>query len=981
MCGLLDSVEVGQACGSDTAHLSLLGYDPLLFYRGRGAFEALGSGLPMQTGDIAFKSNFAFMDSDPNAGSAASRASGPRGIVRKRRADRSFQQWGLPLIEALDGLTLPSFPDVSVAVQHATEHRCGVRLRGPGLTDLISGTDPLVDKRALRTCTPTDGSAAAARTSAVVNELSARIHEVLSAHPLNIARARDGLPIANIVLLRGAGARIAVRPFPEAQGLQGRALMVAPTAIIAGLGSSVGFEVERAPGATGDYHTDLLAKARLVVSRLRQQSFAAASPGPGPGQAAADARPFEFAFLHIKAVDDAGHDRDVARKVEFVERSDEMLALVLRLLAEPGAGGPAEAAWSVVVTGDHSTPVRYGDHAVEPVPFVIAAVQHLPQFTTAPVPGSPLHGALATPRSRALRALCTTHNPVRTFDEVACAGGLLGRFPGREVMPLLRNFRAQLLGLEADGASPAPVPAPASGVPAPSTHHSLPAAQAAPAPSPSGPPQLQSHPTQQAQDGRVLPLLPSCRQGLSPWQEETAPQLGAFSPPPGAPFPGDADVVIIGAGFTGLACAWELKRRRPDLRCVLLERGGIGSGATGRNGGHMHPVRPEEERDVLALLSQLADAGVTPEEFDFRQKGGSSLERVVGAVSAASSSAAAAAAAAPPSIYSPSYAASKLRPSAGSLHPMKLLLCIARVLRDQHDMRVWQHTPVTAVERHAPEPAQPLQQWRVVTPRGTLLARAVVHATNAWVSELVPALSGLVVPVRNHVLLTTPVRSHLPAIPPTVPGPTSAAATTAAATATATADPAPLWDGQSLGWHEGFDYLIQRPDGRVVVGGHRYLAPRMDTAQADARAPLLPYVLRSLQGLLPRTFAPLFDARGPNGDVGVSHAWAGILAFTPSCDPLVGGVPAAPGQFVAAGFSGHGMPRCHPAGRKLAQMAVAYLESGAFDPVHIESDPARRGVVPTQPSPSLLRMLDLTPEDLLRLQQQQQQQQQPTPRL
>jgi 2,3-bisphosphoglycerate-independent phosphoglycerate mutase len=53
--GLMDSVEPGLACGSDTAHLSLLGYDPRIHYRGRGAFESMGAGLEMQAGDIAFK--------------------------------------------------------------------------------------------------------------------------------------------------------------------------------------------------------------------------------------------------------------------------------------------------------------------------------------------------------------------------------------------------------------------------------------------------------------------------------------------------------------------------------------------------------------------------------------------------------------------------------------------------------------------------------------------------------------------------------------------------------------------------------------------------------------------------------------------------------------------------------------------------------------------------------------------------------------
>jgi len=67
-------------------------------------------------------------------------------IVTSRRADRNFEEYGPPFCEEMDGITLPSFPGHEVAVRYATEHRCGVRVRGPGLSDAITGTDPLKDK-------------------------------------------------------------------------------------------------------------------------------------------------------------------------------------------------------------------------------------------------------------------------------------------------------------------------------------------------------------------------------------------------------------------------------------------------------------------------------------------------------------------------------------------------------------------------------------------------------------------------------------------------------------------------------------------------------------------------------------------------------------------------------------------------------------------------------------------------------------------
>ena len=135
-------------------------------------------------------------------------------VVLRRRADRSFHSWGVPLCAALSHPTLPplpSFPHTTVTVRYATEHRCGVRIRGPHLTDAITGTDPLHDDLPLLPCLPTPTSPRhppspdALHTCRVVAEVHALFHAVLSAHPITAARVGEGLPAANVVLLRGAG--------------------------------------------------------------------------------------------------------------------------------------------------------------------------------------------------------------------------------------------------------------------------------------------------------------------------------------------------------------------------------------------------------------------------------------------------------------------------------------------------------------------------------------------------------------------------------------------------------------------------------------------------------------------------------------------------------------------------------------------------------------------------------------------------------
>lgn len=113
--------------------MSLLGYNPLSIYNGRGAFEAMGTGLEMEPElDIAFKSNFAFLNRET-------------GIVERRRVDREFDKWGLELVDVIDGLVIPGYEEYKVACKWATEHRCGIRVSGPGLSYFISGQDPLRD--------------------------------------------------------------------------------------------------------------------------------------------------------------------------------------------------------------------------------------------------------------------------------------------------------------------------------------------------------------------------------------------------------------------------------------------------------------------------------------------------------------------------------------------------------------------------------------------------------------------------------------------------------------------------------------------------------------------------------------------------------------------------------------------------------------------------------------------------------------------
>ena len=132
----------------------------------------MGAGVDMSYDDIAFKCNFAYINDTNN-------------IVERRRVDRDFE-WGISLCDALNDLKIPNYDDYTVKCEYATEHRCGLKVTGKGLSSLITGTDPLKDYKILLDCLPLDADDKQAKfTADLVNNLSTAIRAILTKHPIN----------------------------------------------------------------------------------------------------------------------------------------------------------------------------------------------------------------------------------------------------------------------------------------------------------------------------------------------------------------------------------------------------------------------------------------------------------------------------------------------------------------------------------------------------------------------------------------------------------------------------------------------------------------------------------------------------------------------------------------------------------------------------------------------------------------------------
>ncbi|WP_202318763.1 2,3-bisphosphoglycerate-independent phosphoglycerate mutase [Archaeoglobus neptunius] len=321
--GIMDTIAPGIRPGSDTSHLALLGYDPHRYYTGRGPIEAAGVGIDVKPGDVAFRVNFATVEGE---GSIFDK------VVTDRRAGR-IQNTEELIMAIRENVSLP----VEFLIERGTGHRAALVLRGEGLSDRITDTDPKTVGKRVKRCKALD--TAAERTAEIVNEFMQKAHEVLDRHPLNEKRAEMGLPKANALLIRGSGVTPHVPSFSEKFGL--RLAVIAATALIKGVGRIVGGEVITPEGATGNRYTDIGAKIRAAKEAVKR---------------------YDVVLLHFKATDELGHDGDFEGKRDFIEKLDRHISDLLELDRDENC---------LIITADHSTPVKVGEHTADPVPVVI----------------------------------------------------------------------------------------------------------------------------------------------------------------------------------------------------------------------------------------------------------------------------------------------------------------------------------------------------------------------------------------------------------------------------------------------------------------------------------------------------------------------------------------------------------------------------------------------------------------------------------
>ena len=299
-CGLTTPVLPGVAPGSGPGHLSLFGYDPLKYIIGRGALEALGIDVELRPGDVAARGNFCTVD--------------PEGKLSDRRAGRIPSHLSAPLCERLDGIELDG---VQVDVFPVQDYRFVLRLRGEGLSEMISETDPQINGVPALEVRPLEPSAQ--KTADLVNQFVARAAQLLSEEERG-----------NMVLLRGWAQMPSLPPMGDVYRLNPAGIAAYP--MYRGLATVANMTIIPTGHSFGD-----------EVETLKESYDS-----------------HDFFFIHYKPADAAGEDGDFGAKVKTLEDLDPHIPAIRALNPDV-----------FMVAGDHATPAIMAAHSWHPVPFML----------------------------------------------------------------------------------------------------------------------------------------------------------------------------------------------------------------------------------------------------------------------------------------------------------------------------------------------------------------------------------------------------------------------------------------------------------------------------------------------------------------------------------------------------------------------------------------------------------------------------------
>ena len=322
--GLVKTVPDGMKPGSDVANMSVMGFDPSIYYTGRSPLEAASIGVDLKDTDVTLRCNLVTLSDEENYEDKT--------MVDYCAGDISTEE-AAEIIKSVDehfGSEIFKFYS-GVSYRHCLVWDCGT-------TDLGSMTPPHdISGRVV------GEYLSKSENAKPLIKMMKESYEFLKDHPVNKKRASEGKRPANSIWLWGEGKRPALSPFEQLYGIKGA--VISAVDLLKGIGKCAKMETPEVEGTTGYIDTNFEGKARAAVEALKNGC--------------------DFAYIHLEAPDECGHRREPENKVKSIEMIDSrVLPIVLDGLEEYDD-------YKIMILPDHPTPIVTATHAPDPVPFMI----------------------------------------------------------------------------------------------------------------------------------------------------------------------------------------------------------------------------------------------------------------------------------------------------------------------------------------------------------------------------------------------------------------------------------------------------------------------------------------------------------------------------------------------------------------------------------------------------------------------------------
>ncbi len=320
--GLAYTVPEGMSPGSDTANLSVMGYNPREYYTGRSPIEALSIGVDMQPADVSFRCNVVTLSEEQDTYENRIILDHSSGEITSEEAE--------VLIDALKkGLEQEGYQFYA-----GTSYRHLLVWNEGEVVELTPPHDIL--EKVIGDYLPKDK---------VLREMMKKSYDILVNHPINIRRKEQGLNPANSAWFWGAGTKPNLGNFQEKTGKIGT--MISAVDLLKGIAVGAGMRNEYIEGANGGLHTNYQGKADAAVKTLLKDGS-------------------DFVYIHVEAPDEMGHQGSLSDKIQAIEWLDEkIIAPVKQALDESGVE------YKMLILPDHPTPIRLRTHTSNPIPYLI----------------------------------------------------------------------------------------------------------------------------------------------------------------------------------------------------------------------------------------------------------------------------------------------------------------------------------------------------------------------------------------------------------------------------------------------------------------------------------------------------------------------------------------------------------------------------------------------------------------------------------